>query len=146
MEKINKIILMLASLQAGLLVNANAMDDDKEETWNQLMEDWLNVRKTLDDYFKHADSLEHPAADGKCIYCSKLVRADAPLDYDGWPVHEHCLGPYDVTIHERDGSDTLKKGFLSLEEIDKEVAEYHEDFRGLSVSYIAEGRFYGSRK
>jgi hypothetical protein len=50
MKKINNIILALASLQAGILNNANACDDDLDGTWNQVREDYNNVKTLLDKY------------------------------------------------------------------------------------------------
>lgn len=55
MEKVNKIILQLASLQAALLANANAYDDDLEETWEALKEDYERVKKSMDTYIEEND-------------------------------------------------------------------------------------------
>jgi hypothetical protein len=55
MNEINKIILELASLQAALLVNANAYDDDLEDTWNALKEDYERVKKSLDKFIEKRD-------------------------------------------------------------------------------------------
>jgi hypothetical protein len=52
MEKQNKIILALASLQAAILVNATAYDDDLSSTWQQLKEDYENVKIMIDRYIE----------------------------------------------------------------------------------------------
>jgi hypothetical protein len=50
-KKVNAIILRLASLQAGILLNANCYDDDKEDTWQAVKEDYENLKVILDKYF-----------------------------------------------------------------------------------------------
>ena len=56
MNKVNKIILHLASLQAAILVNANAHDDDLEDTFNQARDDYEALKIILDKYFKLDDA------------------------------------------------------------------------------------------
>lgn len=55
MKEINNIILQLASLQASLLMNANAYDDDLEETWNNLKEDYERLKQSMDKFIKKRD-------------------------------------------------------------------------------------------
>lgn len=50
MEKINKLILELASFQAALLINANACDDDLGDTWKQLKDDWSALKNNIKLY------------------------------------------------------------------------------------------------
>jgi len=50
-KKVNAIILRLASLQAGILHNASCYDDDKEDTWQAVKEDYENLKMILDKYF-----------------------------------------------------------------------------------------------
>lgn len=55
MNEINNIILQLASLQAALLINANAYDDDLENSWNALKEDYERVKQSMDKFIKKRD-------------------------------------------------------------------------------------------
>jgi hypothetical protein len=57
MDKINNLILMLTSIQAGILNNARAYDDDLEETWQQLKDDWRTTRAAVDKYLEEEDDL-----------------------------------------------------------------------------------------
>ena len=54
MKEINNIILQLASLQASLLMNANAYDD-LEETWSNLKEDYERLKQSMDKFIKKRD-------------------------------------------------------------------------------------------
>lgn len=56
MDEVNKLILELATFQAALLINANAMDDDMEKTWLQLKDDWEALRTNADRYLEIKDS------------------------------------------------------------------------------------------
>lgn len=56
MDEVNKLILELATFQAALLINANAMDDDMEDTWSQLKDDWEALRTNADRYLEIKDS------------------------------------------------------------------------------------------
>lgn len=55
MNEINNIILQLASLQAALLINANAYDDDLENSWNALKEDYERVKQSMDKFIEKRD-------------------------------------------------------------------------------------------
>jgi len=50
MKQVNDLILKLASLQAAILVNANACDDDLDSTWQALKDDYEAVKIALDNY------------------------------------------------------------------------------------------------
>jgi len=52
MKQVNDLILKLASLQAAILMNANAYDDDLQESWDLMKEDYENVKKAMDNYIK----------------------------------------------------------------------------------------------
>jgi hypothetical protein len=55
MDTINKLILQLASLQCALLTNANAYDDDLEDTWLQLKDDYESLKTSMDKYIDNMD-------------------------------------------------------------------------------------------
>lgn len=55
MNKVNQIILKLASLQASILHNANAYDDDLESSWERMKEDYENLKVILDNYIKQGE-------------------------------------------------------------------------------------------
>ena len=55
MKEENKLILRLASLQAAILVNANAYDDDLEYSWENLKEEYESVKKAMDKYIKKGE-------------------------------------------------------------------------------------------
>lgn len=55
MKRVNDLILKLASLQAAILINANAYDDDLESTWQGIKEDYENVKKAMDEYIKQGE-------------------------------------------------------------------------------------------
>lgn len=50
MREVNKIILQLASLQASLLMNANAYDDDLEQSWETLKDDYERLKESMNRY------------------------------------------------------------------------------------------------
>ena len=50
MKEVNKLILQLATLQATILVNANAYDDDMPEAWEALVEEYSNLKMAMDKY------------------------------------------------------------------------------------------------
>lgn len=52
MKEVNKLVLQLATLQAAILVNANAYDDDLPETWEALVEEYSNLKTAMDKYIK----------------------------------------------------------------------------------------------
>lgn len=52
MKEVNKLILQLATLQATILVNANAYDDDMPETWEALIEEYSNLKTAMDKYIE----------------------------------------------------------------------------------------------
>lgn len=52
MKKVNNLIIAIASLQAGILNNANAYDDELLDTWIQLKDDWHEVKTQVDKYLK----------------------------------------------------------------------------------------------
>ena len=56
MKQVNDLILKLASLQAAILVNANAYDDDLKSTWEALKDDYDAVKITMDIYIKKGES------------------------------------------------------------------------------------------
>ena len=55
MEDVNKLIIRLATMQASLLINANATDDDLVETWGQLKEDYESLKTAMDKYIKEQE-------------------------------------------------------------------------------------------
>lgn len=52
MDDVNKLLIRLATMQASLLVNANAKDDDLAETWQQLKEDYESLKTAMDKYIR----------------------------------------------------------------------------------------------
>jgi hypothetical protein len=52
MKEVNNLILQLATLQAAILVNANAYDDDLPETWEALVQEYDNLKTAMDKYIK----------------------------------------------------------------------------------------------
>jgi len=55
MKQVNDLILKLASLQAAILMNVNAYDDDLQESWDLMKEDYENVKKAMDKYIKKVE-------------------------------------------------------------------------------------------
>lgn len=52
MKEVNKLVLQLATLQAAILVNANAYDDDMPESWEALVEEYSNLKTAMDNYIE----------------------------------------------------------------------------------------------
>jgi hypothetical protein len=52
MKEVNKLVLQLATLQAAILVNVNAYDDDLPETWEALVEEYSNLKTAMDKYIE----------------------------------------------------------------------------------------------
>ena len=56
MKQVNDLILKLASLQAAILVNVNAYDDDLESTWEVLKDNYDAVKIAMDTYITKGES------------------------------------------------------------------------------------------
>lgn len=56
MKQTNDLILKLASLQAAILINVNAYDDDLESTWQALKDDYDAIKIAMDNYIKKGES------------------------------------------------------------------------------------------
>jgi hypothetical protein len=55
MKQINELILKLASLQAAILVNVNAYDDDLESTWSPPKDDYEAVKNAMEKYIEKGE-------------------------------------------------------------------------------------------
>lgn len=53
--KANDLIIRLASLQASILINQNAYDDDLEFTWESMKEDYENLKTAMDKYIQKGE-------------------------------------------------------------------------------------------
>ena len=54
-KKLNAIILKIVSVQCALLSNANAMDDDLAFSWENLQDEWKDLKDVMDKYINNVN-------------------------------------------------------------------------------------------
>jgi hypothetical protein len=132
-KEMETIIIKLAVLQAAIMANADAPDDDLPETWQAVKDEWSAVKLIIEDYIV---KLESPVIIRKCIVCgTKFNESQELVDRDWWPVcsveHLNQSNIASLTDEIKEKKRDLKESRAALEDSD--------DFAELgNVEYLKE--------
>lgn len=63
-----------------------------------------------------------------CIRCGLPMNGEETIDYEYWPTHEACLGPYDAWIDMEETGETIyKRGYETADRADEVIRNDYPD-------------------
>ena len=155
-------IIVIDSANSGVQVEA-AKDQDAALNWlkDNYLNDWPNSKTVLNEIRKNDfyetdsknpikislhnlcpiignDGSKLEYVDQECVHCNKpILKSESIVDYEGWPMHPKCLGPYDAWVFFRNKKSPKHLiGFEDEKRAHEVIQEDYPNYKSIELKLV----------